>query len=72
MEPYRFYLLSLQNHIGAAVYLDARDDADALGYLELTIEGKQWIANLFSHVFTIEHARRRLGPRLVPKGSERS
>lgn len=34
----------------------------ALGYLELTIEGKQWIANLYSHVFTIEHGRRRLGP----------
>jgi len=44
----------------------------ALGYLELTIEGKQWIANLYSHVFTIEHQRRRLGPHLVPKGSERS
>lgn len=30
MESYRFYLLSLQNKIGAAVYLYARDDADAL------------------------------------------
>ena len=30
MESYRFYLLNLQNKIGAAVYLDARDDADAL------------------------------------------
>jgi len=35
---------------------------DALRYLELTIEGKQWIANLYSHVFAIEHERRRLGP----------
>jgi hypothetical protein len=35
---------------------------DALGYLELTTEGKQWIANLYSHIFTIEHDRRRLGP----------
>ena len=35
---------------------------DALRYLELTSEGKQWIANLYSHVFTIEHQRRRLGP----------
>ncbi len=34
----------------------------ALRYLELTTEGKQWIANLYSHVFTIEHQRRRLGP----------
>ena len=31
MESYRFYLLSLENKIGAAVYLDARDDTDALG-----------------------------------------
>ncbi len=44
----------------------------ALGYLELTIEGKQWIANLYSHVFTIEHGRRRLGPHLAPKGGERA
>jgi len=44
----------------------------ALGYLELTIEGKQWIANLYSHVFTIEHQRRRLGPHVVAKGGERA
>lgn len=30
MESYRFYLLSQQNKIGDAVYLDARDDDDAL------------------------------------------
>jgi hypothetical protein len=30
LESYRFYLLSQQNKIGAAVYLDARDDKDAL------------------------------------------
>lgn len=29
---------------------------DALKYLEFTQEGKQWIANLYSHVFTAEHA----------------
>jgi hypothetical protein len=39
---------------------------DALRYLELTIEGKQWIANLYSHVFTIEHDRPRLGPQPAP------
>jgi len=39
---------------------------DALRYLELTIEGKQWIASLYSHVFTIEHERRRLGPQSTP------
>ena len=30
MGSYRFYLLSLQNKIGDAVYLNARDDTDAL------------------------------------------
>jgi hypothetical protein len=34
----------------------------ALRYLELTSEGKQWIANLYCHIFTVEHQRRRLGP----------
>ena len=44
---------------------------DALGSLEQTIEGKQWIANLYSHVFTIEHQRRRLGLHLGAKAGER-
>jgi len=35
---------------------------DATKYLELTQEGKQWIANLHSHVFAIEHMQLRLGP----------
>lgn len=35
---------------------------DAIKYLELTQEGKQWIANLHSHVFAIEHGQSRLGP----------
>jgi len=30
LESYRFYLLSLENKIGAAVYQDARNDHDAL------------------------------------------
>lgn len=29
---------------------------DAIKYLEMTQEGKQWIANLYAHVFTSEHA----------------
>ena len=33
-----------------------------LRYLELTSSGKRWIANLYSHVFTVEHNRRGLGP----------
>jgi hypothetical protein len=40
---------------------------DALRYLELTIEGKQWISNLYSHVFAVEHERRRLGPQPAPE-----
>jgi hypothetical protein len=28
---------------------------DALRYLRVTQEGKQWIANLHSHVFAVEH-----------------
>ena len=35
--------------------------ADAIGYLQLTQEGKQWIANLHSHVFAIEHRQHRFG-----------
>ena len=30
LGSYRFYLLSVQNQIGDAVYLNARDDGDAL------------------------------------------
>lgn len=29
--------------------------ADAIRYLEATENGRQWVANLFSHVFRIEH-----------------
>ena len=34
----------------------------ALGYLELTTEGKQWIANLDSNLFQVEHRLLRIGP----------
>ncbi len=36
--------------------------ADAIEYLQLTQEGKQWVANLHSHVFAIEHGPSRFGP----------
>jgi hypothetical protein len=36
--------------------------ADAVEYLQLTQEGKQWVANLHSHVFAIEHGQFRFGP----------
>lgn len=35
--------------------------SDALGYLQMIQEGKQWIANLHNHVFTIEHGQQRFG-----------
>jgi hypothetical protein len=35
---------------------------DALGYLELTVNGRQWIANLYCNVFEMEHGRRSMGP----------
>lgn len=43
---------------------------DAMRYLELTIEGKQWIAHLHNHVFAIEHTRPRLGPQPAPDGEK--
>jgi hypothetical protein len=35
---------------------------DALRYLALTQEGRQWIASLYGQVFTVEHRRWRMGP----------
>ena len=35
---------------------------DAIIYLELTTEGKQWIANLDSNLFQAEHRPCRIGP----------
>lgn len=34
----------------------------ALGYLEQTAEGKQWIANLYNNVFQVEHRSSWIGP----------
>ncbi len=34
----------------------------ALGYLELTTEGKQWVANLYNNVFQVEHRTSGFGP----------
>ncbi len=36
----------------------------ALRYLDHTIEGKQWIANLYSHVFSVVHHRQSMGPQV--------
>lgn len=35
---------------------------DAIRFLDLTVEGRGWVANLYAHVFAIEHDRRRMGP----------
>lgn len=35
---------------------------DALRYLQVTQDGKQWIANLYHHIYAVEHREARLGP----------
>jgi hypothetical protein len=51
----QFYWSKIERYIG-----------DALRYLEMTMEGKQWIAMLYCHIFAIEHNRRRMGPQPGP------
>jgi hypothetical protein len=34
----------------------------AIRYLELTTEGKQWVANLYNNVFQVEHRTCYIGP----------
>jgi len=53
-----FYWNRVQPYIG-----------DALRYLGMTMEGKQWTATLYSHIFAIEHNRQHMGPQagLSPK-----
>jgi hypothetical protein len=48
----QFYWSKIERYIG-----------DALRYLEMTMEGKLWTATLYSHIFAIEHNRRRMGSR---------
>ena len=35
---------------------------EGLNYLRMTQEGKQWIANLYAHIFAAEHDQPQLGP----------
>ena len=51
----QFYWKAVRPYIG-----------DALAYLQLTQQGKQWIANLFAHVFAREHREFSLGPETLP------
>jgi len=46
---------------GTAQRLGYTSPAD-LRYLQLTPSGRQWIANLYAQVFTVEHARWHMGP----------
>jgi hypothetical protein len=36
--------------------------SDGMAYLALTVEGRQWTANLYCNVFEMEHGIRRMGP----------
>jgi hypothetical protein len=36
--------------------------SDAMEYLALTVEGRQWTANLYCNIFEIEHGIRKMGP----------
>jgi hypothetical protein len=42
----------------------------ALGHLERTVDGKQWIANLYANVFVEEHVRARPGPQRIAPDNE--
>ncbi len=46
-----FFWSQVNPHIGSA-----------LRYLELTVEGKQWVAHLYHHVFQANHRTRDIGP----------
>ena len=48
-----FFWNSVANHIGPA-----------MTYLNATVSGQQWIANLHNHVFCAEHSYRLMGPQL--------
>ena len=38
---------------------------DTIRHLELTMEGRQWVAQLYSNVFAFEHHRQNMGPQLA-------
>jgi len=54
----QFYWGKVEGYIG-----------DALRYLDMTMEGRQWTATLYSHIFAVEHNRRRIGPEPGPEQS---
>ena len=56
----QFYWSKVERYLG-----------DALRHLEMTMEGKQWTATLYSHIFAIEHNRLRMGPQAGPPWQQR-
>jgi hypothetical protein len=72
---YEFSEIGISERLGYATAADLADKypqlfwskvapyvGDAIAYLERTMEGRQWVANLYSHVFAVEHNRRSVGP----------
>jgi hypothetical protein len=52
VEQYpEFFWSQVQPYIGTA-----------LRYLEQTIDGKQWVAQLYNHIFQVQHRKSSLGP----------
>jgi hypothetical protein len=56
----RFFWSKVEPYIG-----------DAIRYLELTMEGRQWVAQLYGNVFSIEHRRQNMGPQLTGNQAQR-
>jgi len=56
----QFYWSKVERYIG-----------DGLRYLEMTMDGKQWSATLYSHIFAVEHNRRHMGPQPGPAQPQR-
>jgi hypothetical protein len=54
----RFFWNAVEPYLGSA-----------LDHLERTLEGKQWIAHLYAHVFVEEHLRHRPGPERESEGA---
>ncbi len=49
----QFFWTKVAPYIGTAIH-----------YLEFTLEGRQWVAQLYSNVFALEHHRQHMGPQL--------
>jgi hypothetical protein len=74
---YEFAEIGVNNRLGYASPADLAEQyprffwgkvepyiGDAVRHLELTMEGRQWVAQLYSNVFALEHHRQHMGPQL--------